>query len=271
MKEKIALKIKGVTFGLLYIAIYLIAQSCLFIEAEYLEGDGVNYSGFVTLVAALFSLGIYAVIMYLRDQKFNKVIKVRRVALLDVAVAFSLAIGFRILTGVYLRWAETVPVLSKSLEDAEALNQDFTTMTMPMMLALMLSICIVGPIFEEILFRGLVLREFSNVMNAYVAIVLQAIFFGIAHGVLTQAVFAVVYGVILGVLYHKTKNIAIVSLGHIFFNCSVILEIRSDDDLVTLFVIGLMMTVISLAIFLYMYRKRHEKPIAEDLGGNYNG
>ncbi len=256
MEERLALKIKGVTFALLYIGVYLFIEQCVLSVVTALEADMFNYGGIASLLSALLSACVLFVILYLRDIDVKRYVRIRRISLLDVVLSLSLAIGYRIVTSVYLKIAEAVPMFEESLKQMTNSEYDFTTMTVRTAVAFMVSVCIAGPLFEELLFRGLVFKELSSAMNVYVAIVLQALLFGFAHNVLLQGIFSAVLGIILGVLYYKTKNVAVISLVHVFFNCTAFLEIRNLEDIVQLGFVGLTMTFASLAIFLYIYRKR---------------
>lgn len=73
-----------------------------------------------------------------------------------------------------------------------------------------LSVGILAPIAEEILFRGAILRclftLFSKRMH-WLPIVLSALIFGLAHGNMGQAPHAVALGLLLGWMYYRTGSI----------------------------------------------------------------
>ncbi len=56
---------------------------------------------------------------------------------------------------------------------------------------------IIAPVFEEIIFRGVVLRRLENYGKVF-AIVVSAILFGFMHANLVQGIFAVMVGLVLG-------------------------------------------------------------------------
>lgn len=230
-----------------------------------------NYSGVVTIIAAFAATGIFAVSFYLRGIKSKRYIRVKRLSLLDAVLSFTLAIGFRMITYVYFIWAEDVPVLSKSIEAAQSQVFNYATMTTIGMVTILLSIYLVAPIFEEVLFRGIVQKELCEALPVWVAILLQAIAFGWAHGYMVQTIFAAVFGIILGLLYYKTKNIKITILAHMFFNMSSTLELKNDDMFIQMVITGIGMTVASIFMFFYAYRKKHTPIEGENPGGNNNG
>lgn len=69
-----------------------------------------------------------------------------------------------------------------------------------------------GPIAEEIIFRGLAmrysLRAFDGIKKApLLAIVVQALLFGIYHGNFIQATYAFIFGLLLGAIAIKTNSL----------------------------------------------------------------
>ena len=69
---------------------------------------------------------------------------------------------------------------------------------------------ILAPLAEEIVFRGAILRTLLDMMskkNHWVAIMISAAIFGVAHGNMAQFVNALLMGLILGWMYYRTKSL----------------------------------------------------------------
>lgn len=82
-----------------------------------------------------------------------------------------------------------------------------------------LSICIVGPVMEELIMReGFLGTMLRNKVNPWVAIVASALAFGAFHFNMWQFVPATIGGIVLGVLYWKTGNIVLPAIIHIINN-----------------------------------------------------
>lgn len=270
MAEQLAHIIKKIALALFYILIYFGLLYLLSFQVALMEEDAENYSGIITILASVASLGIYLIVLYLREKKVKQYIKIKRISLIEIVLSLAMAVGFRLLTGAYLMWSEmNVPILQRSIESAQQ-SYDFNTMTTVCMVSIILSVCLVAPAFEEILFRGLVLKELKEAMPAMAAIVLQALLFGLAHAVLAQSIFAAVYGIILGAVYLRCKNISVVILSHMFFNISSGLEIKSDEMLAQMFITGLVLTVVSIIIFFYIHKRKKPACAGEVTGGNYD-
>ena len=210
------------------------------------------------------------VILNLREIKIGRYIKFKRLTLIDGALALMLALGFRVLTGAFLMWSQNnVPLLQRSIENAPY-SYGFGTMTTFGAMSVIISVCVIGPLFEEILFRGMVLGEMRHTMPDILAVILQGLLFGLAHAVLAQSLFAAVYGVLLGIVYLRTRNLSVVALSHIFFNISSALEVKNADMTSHMLVSGFLMTTVAMMFFFYIYKRRLPVQSGENTGGNNN-
>lgn len=96
----------------------------------------------------------------------------------------------------------------------------------------MSAIAILGPVFEELLFRegmmGVILR---NGGKAWVAILLSSLCFGLIHMNPAQIPFAFGVGILLAIIYWRTRNIVLTTILHIINNSIAVIEmiIWGDD------------------------------------------
>jgi membrane protease YdiL (CAAX protease family) len=70
-----------------------------------------------------------------------------------------------------------------------------------------LAVCVMAPLLEEMLFRGIVLRGFLQRYSRWQAIVGSALLFGAAHLNIYQFVVGLVMGTLLGWLYERTRSL----------------------------------------------------------------
>jgi len=70
-----------------------------------------------------------------------------------------------------------------------------------------LAVCVVAPLLEEMLFRGIVLRGFLQRYARWHAIVASAVLFGAAHLNIYQFFVGLVLGTVLGWLYELTRSL----------------------------------------------------------------
>lgn len=80
------------------------------------------------------------------------------------------------------------------------------------------NLIIISPIFEEILFRGMIFNSLKKNIDIVVAIVLQAFIFSVVHGNIIQFIYAFLGGIIYGIIYFKTNSLVAPMLMHIIGN-----------------------------------------------------
>lgn len=120
-----------------------------------------------------------------------------------------------VVMGFALAAPEYVEQYEKIAEEL-VINNDFLNI---------LTVVILAPIGEECLFRGLVLERLCRCMPAVVAIIIQAVLFGVLHGNLVQGCFVITLGLINGYVVCKKKSILPAIMIHAFQNgISLILE-----------------------------------------------
>lgn len=90
-----------------------------------------------------------------------------------------------------------------------------------------LAMAVVGPVVEELVFREGV-QGYLQRLGAplWPALLLGAVAFGIVHMNPAQIPFAMCVGVLLGLVYHRTGNVALTSLIHIANNSVAVIELR---------------------------------------------
>ena len=79
---------------------------------------------------------------------------------------------------------------------------------------LLIETCVIAPIFEETLYRGILLKGLINKYNSKKAIVYSALIFGIAHLNVPQGINAFLLGLILGTVFYYTKSIYLCMVMH---------------------------------------------------------
>ena len=94
-----------------------------------------------------------------------------------------------------------------------------------------LAICVFGPICEEVVFRGGIMRPLlKKGLNPWAAIIVSAVIFGLAHGNPAQIPFAALLGVVFGVVYYRTGSLIITTICHILNNSFSVLMMNIYGD-----------------------------------------
>lgn len=84
--------------------------------------------------------------------------------------------------------------------------------------AMLLYVVILGPICEELTFRGLTMEYAKRSLKFWPANILQAALFGFMHMNPMQASYAFLLGLLLGYLYFKSGNLLLTIVIHMAFN-----------------------------------------------------
>ncbi len=256
MAEKAAFVLKRVTLASLYILIYLAMQMILSAASAYSMENADRSLGMVMILAMAASYLIYRVSFYVRGMKVRDEYTMSRPGFLDILFAIALAIGFRVITSAYFVWAEQIKVLTDSLENAP--YYDVESMSIFAQFLYLAAADLAAPVFEEILFRGIVMTELRKIMPAAWAIIIQGVVFGIFHMILIQGVFAAVFGIILGFIYYKTKKLSVTAAVHMVFNMSAVLQLRDNMYVMTAGLVGSLITAAAIGMFIYLYRHKDE-------------
>lgn len=140
--------------------------------------------------------------------------------------AFSLKnIGYIIVMGVLGQYASnliatlTGVLIPSAMDSYEDLAQNFDLSTASPVL-MILAVCIVGPIAEELVFRGMIFGKLRRAFSFWPAAIISGIMFGVFHMNIMQGVYASVLGVLLAYVYEKTQTIFGSIFFHIVFNAS---------------------------------------------------
>ncbi|MCR4798054.1 MAG: CPBP family intramembrane metalloprotease [Lachnospiraceae bacterium] len=87
-----------------------------------------------------------------------------------------------------------------------------------MSVALIIYAILLGPASEELSFRGLTFLYARRSGSFWLANILQAFLFGLLHLNPLQGIYAFAVGIILGMIYERSRNIVVTIIIHILFN-----------------------------------------------------
>lgn len=88
-----------------------------------------------------------------------------------------------------------------------------------------LTACVAAPIFEEIFFRGFLLPSLTRYMPVWGAIVASGFLFAIAHLSLSEVLPLATLGIVLGVVYTRSRNLLASILLHGLWNAGTLLSL----------------------------------------------
>lgn len=85
-----------------------------------------------------------------------------------------------------------------------------------------ISFVIIAPVFEEIVYHGIILDRLLNRYNSIYAIIFSSGIFSLVHLNIPQSTNAFLIGIIIGILYYKTRSIGLCIFAHMLNNMLVV-------------------------------------------------
>ena len=205
-----------------------------------------------------------------KERRFYPYDRTRPTDLLSVA---AIAAGLVGLTGLLFAGlqalADFVPFLKSQLDYYMNLSQYFSGDGG--LFWTILSTCLVVPIAEEVIFRGIILNEFRRVMPLWVAVVLQGIVFALFHMNFIQSLYVVIPGILLGAVYAWTRSLIVPIIMHVCFNflgagLPMILGEGSASQIVFIVECSFILVGVLCAVWLHLNRRKGSVPLKDASG-----
>ena len=114
---------------------------------------------------------------------------------------------------------------------------------------------IIGPILEEIVFRGFVFEELKKFNSINKSIILCSIIFAVFHDSFTQMIYAFIIGYVILKLYVKNNNFLTCIVFHVCAN-TVISLLFNGFVLIPIYLL-ILLSVFFLLSFYYLYRYKN--------------
>ncbi len=172
--------------------------------------------------------------------------------------------------GVSLLWLNFAELIQKSIPALQASYETFNTEMGAFengdYIWMLLEVSIIGPMVEELLFRGLVFHFVErDTGKEGAAIFISALLFGIWHGIFVQGVYTFLIGLVLGYLYAKTRKLIWPFLVHLVNNFSGTLPPGFDGEFANLLV-NLASLICIPVLFILLWRmEKNTKQIEKTL------
>lgn len=120
-------------------------------------------------------------------------------------VGFLMALVRMVLPSIFVNYDRMVQAVN--------LNQGYPVL-------MLFLVVVLGPIAEEILFRGVIYGKLREGFTLTQAAIISGAIFGIYHKNMVQGIYASLFGIILAYIFEKTKTIWGAVVTHMLFNLS---------------------------------------------------
>jgi len=128
-----------------------------------------------------------------------------------------------------------------------------------------LSTVILAPLTEEVIFRGLILGRLARAMPGWLAVLLSALVFGLAHGQLVWIAYAFLLGVVFGFIRLRSGSIWPTLLLHILFNALGQLISTFPDTLLGTMLFQIILAGAGILFLFFCVLYRHTHPLREEI------
>ena len=216
----------GVVLGVAIALLSALSGSVNVIDlAAELQRITIEYAMPILITCNVVALGVYAP-MWVNSRK-----RLERSRNIAPAPSYALTIGlfaaFNIVITCVITLLDSSFNLMSNFSSYEGLDSIFTKGSF---ITQFLAVGVCAPVVEEMCFRG-ILMERMRWIPVWLAIPVQAILFAVAHMNLFQASYALILGVMLGLVYIKFRSIIIVIAGHAAFNITSLILYAADAEL----------------------------------------
>lgn len=237
--------------GITFFNVFIFQKSDLGQIQNQLEGLLIP----LMLLGNLITIGFVMLIFLARKDKFSQYVGFRKIKVADGGLILAFGAFFSILiTGLFDLAVMYLPIQQQLAEFESLMEPLMESGFIPIVLAVSIS----APLFEEIIFRGIVFNDFKKALPVWVAIIVQGLLFGLFHGNWIQGVYATLVGIVLGIVYYKYKSIWAVILLHFSYNTiSLLLDqwLHTNLNITDILVLGMFGTILFGVVMIRTYNK----------------
>lgn len=192
-----------IAFGYMFLSIFLaIFQSVG-------GGDAISYAEvveryteqalYLLLAASVICIPIF-VLLFRNDRKKEQRIKQKETSVVAWIVLAIMAVTLCFSLNALLGFSGLDKISQKYQEVAQTLYSGGVLLEI-------ITVGILGPICEELIFRGLMFRRMREYTKPVIAVIASALVFAIYHGNIVQGVYAFVLGIVMAVCYQRFQTL----------------------------------------------------------------
>ena len=164
-----------------------------------------------TLIADIMFVLVAMLLIKLSKQSIKARLKINKITLKTIVTVILIALALNFV------FQSTQFLFPESMRGELASEMDTDLSGVKSFIGF-ITVVIIAPLTEEILFRGLILGELAKCFNMHIAIILQAVLFGVMHGNIIWAVIAFLSAVLYGYFIRTSLNIFTPVAGHMSVN-----------------------------------------------------
>jgi len=204
-----------------------------------------DYINSKALLIILITTIIFIPILY---KVFKKYKKENNFKLKDIVLPIILGITISLIYNIILF----------QLNNLFHFTNKFEISNMPIIIQIICS-GVLGPILEELVFRGIVYNKLKTFNKPIISIILTSIIFALFHSNIIDATYAFIVSFVLIYIYEKYKTLKAPILTHIFLNTTIILMLNLIIKNYIVFNLYILIISIIILFILKIYLKNMNK------------
>lgn len=166
----------------------------------------------MTFWAGIIALVIYWIRFAVRKKNFLKEVEMKKVLVKNLLPIIILAPSANIVLSMvitYFPWPEEW--MNAYMTNSATIDGSFMSW---------LSVVVMAPLLEEIVFRGLVYTRLKKGMPTIVAAIIASFVFGLCHGTAIWIIYATALGLIMTWIFERYQSLAANIVFHLVFNAT---------------------------------------------------
>lgn len=203
--------IKIGTVFLLVLAYFGIMLFYTFLDVAVWRKVVPDFSNIINIVTIAICIGVF--IVFLKRTTGYQVQLLSNISFVGMMLAIGCSFLFFLLLDRGLD-----PIFEGMFPQSEQDYQEMLESLIKSPLTSMIQVCVLAPIIEEILMRGVVLGGLKSSYGTVTALLISATLFALLHFNMVQTLSAFVCGIVLGLLYIKTNSVFCCMIAHSGYN-----------------------------------------------------
>lgn len=137
----------------------------------------------------------------------------------------QITLGFIVTFVLWVIIATVIMVYYPHIDLGQSQNIFKTSMPIDAQVLLIIYAVFLGPLMEEVVFRGIILPAVTNKINIYFGVILSTLIWSLLHFQINVIIFTMIFGFMLSYLYIKTKSLWTCYLAHLLKNLLAVIAI----------------------------------------------
>ena len=172
-------------------------------------------TNYILIIYAILTVLICFIVYTVRKKNFIRELQIFKINKINIIMCVCLGVAGLVVNDGVMTLIRNAGLFKENFETTERMLSPLGNGSM---FIIILSVGIMVPIAEEVIFRGAIFNTLSKNFSIGWTIIIQGVLFGVFHQNLIQGCYAAVLGIIFGYVVYKTKSLWSTIIIHIVNN-----------------------------------------------------